>query len=239
VSPFRTPKPASARQRRPRGSLTREIIVKAALVVSERDGYEGLTFQALGAELDAHPTAIYRHFRDKDELMRALIEAIHGETLATLGPTTADWAGDLRALALAVRDSFLRHPAVGQIAAVRTTRGPHEFEVVERIIGCLRRAGFGDREAGRLYRIFADFTLGYAAVDAGLAALQSATREGDLEAWKVQYQALPADRFPNLTAVAAQIPTIDDPANFSTAVDLFIEAFRHRLDAEEAGATKP
>jgi Bacterial regulatory proteins, tetR family len=26
------------------------------------------SFQALGAELGAHPTAVYRHFRDKDEL---------------------------------------------------------------------------------------------------------------------------------------------------------------------------
>ena len=221
---------ATTRKRRQRGSLTSEVIVKAALAVSERGGYEGLTFQALGTELGAHPTAIYRHFRDKNELMLALIEAIHAETLETLGAPTGDWEGDLRALAHAVRDSFLRHPAVGQFAAVRTTRGPHEFEIIERIVGCLRRAGFDDRRAARMYRIFADVTLGYAAVDAGLAALPPDIRQGDLEAWEGRYRSLDRGRYPNLAAVAEQIPSIEDPGNFSTALDLFIDALRLRLD---------
>ena len=62
--------------RRARDSLSREIIVAAADAVVERDGLDRLTFQSIGEELDAHPTSIYRHFRDKDELLLALIDTL-------------------------------------------------------------------------------------------------------------------------------------------------------------------
>ena len=68
--------PNKARPRRARDSLSREIIVAAADAVVQRDGLDRLTFQAIGEELDAHPTSIYRHFRDKDELLLALIDTL-------------------------------------------------------------------------------------------------------------------------------------------------------------------
>src|SRR3954454_5565961 len=89
---------AAARARRPRGSLSAEVIVAAAFRVADAHGMEGLTFQALGAELQAHPTAIYRHFRSKDDLLLALIDALHAEALSGLPPPTDDWAGDLMAI---------------------------------------------------------------------------------------------------------------------------------------------
>jgi AcrR family transcriptional regulator len=56
----------AGRPRRPRDSLNREVILDAALRIAERDGLDGLTFLALGQELGAHATSVYRHFRDKD-----------------------------------------------------------------------------------------------------------------------------------------------------------------------------
>ncbi|MDA8286196.1 MAG: TetR/AcrR family transcriptional regulator C-terminal domain-containing protein [Actinomycetota bacterium] len=217
------------RRRRSRGELERRLIVDAALALSAREeGYEGLTFQALGDELGVHPTAIYRHFRDKDELMLTLVEAIHAEVLAGLPPPGTDWAADLSLLALRSYEVFLRFPAISQVAAVRTTRSENEFQVVERIVGCLQRAGFDDADAAVYYRAFSDVLLGYVALDAGFAALRPATREGDLRAWSVNYRSLPAERFPGLAATAALIPAVADPANFTTALDLLIEAIRAR-----------
>ncbi len=228
--------PSERRRRRARGDLDRQLIVEAALAVSARgDGYEGLTFQALGAELGAHPTAIYRHFRDKDELMLALVEALHAEMLATLPPPSDDWAADLRLMAMRSYEVFLRFPAISQVATVRTSRSEHEFQVVERILGCLRRAGFGDADAAVYYRAFAEALLGHVALDAGFAALRPATREGDLRAWLVNYRSLPAERFPNLAATAALIPAVGDPANFTTAIDLLIDAIRARVPTPAAG----
>jgi len=217
-------------RRRPRGSLNQRVILDAALAVSERGGLDAVTFQALGAELGAHPTAVYRHFRDKDELLLAMIDALHAETLAELPGPTDDWAADLAAIANHTHAVFLRHPSVAAYA-YRTSRHEHEFQIVERIIDCLRRAGFNDADTARLYRVFGDFVLGYSALDAGLASLEPGIRGADLLAWEIQYRTLPADRYPGIAAVADALPALDDPENFSTAVDLMIEAIRARAAA--------
>ena len=221
--------PAKPR-RRPRGSLNQRVILDAAFALTERGGLDAVTFQALGAELGAHPTAVYRHFRDKDELLLAMIDALHAQTLAELPDPTGDWAADLTAIAHHTHAAFLRHPSVAA-HAYRTARREHEFRIVERIIGCMRRAGFDDPQAARLYRVFADFILGYSAVDAGLAALEPAIRDADLLSWEIQYRTLPPAGYPNIAAVAHALPALDDPENFDTAVGLMIEAIRGRAAA--------
>lgn len=216
----------TGRPRRPRGSLNPQVITGAAFAVAERDGLDGVTFQALGAELGAHPTAIYRHFRDKDELLLALVDALHAEVLGELPEPTEDWAADLTAIALKVHEVFLRHPAIGKIAT-RTARREHEFRGVERVIDCLRRAGLPDAEVARHYRAFGDFVLGYSALDAEFAALDPDTRAADLRAWDVEYKSLPPDQYPSICAVSHALPRLDDPGNFRFAVGLMVSAIAH------------
>jgi hypothetical protein len=69
------------------------------------------------------------------------------------------------------------------------------------------------------------------ALDAGLAALDPATRQADLRSWQVEYRTLPAEEYPNIAAVAHALPAVDDPENFTLAVDLMIEAIRARAAA--------
>jgi AcrR family transcriptional regulator len=212
-------------RRRARGSLNPEVISAAAFRVAERDGLEGVTFQALGVELGAHPTAIYRHFRSKDELLLALVDTLHAEALAELAPATDDWAADLRAVSLKTHEVFVRHPSIGQLA-VRTARREHEFKIVERVVDCILRGGLPPREAARHYRVFMDFVLAYSAIDAELAALPADVRDADLRSWEVEYRTLPADQYPRIDSIAGHLPRLDDPQNFALALDLMIEAIR-------------
>jgi AcrR family transcriptional regulator len=216
------------RRRGPRPWLSQDRIIEAAFRVSERGGAQALTFQAIGEELGAHPTAIYRHFRDRDELMLALLDALHAEALADAHGPSRNWAADLAEMARRTYAVFLRHPQVAQFSGVRTARREHEFRKVEQVIGCMRRAGFDDQDAARYYRVFSDFVLAYAAQDAALAALDPDTRAADLRAWQVDYRMLPDAEFPNINAVADVLPALDDPRNFETALELMLDALRVR-----------
>ncbi|WP_232667835.1 TetR/AcrR family transcriptional regulator [Pseudonocardia sp. TRM90224] len=218
----------------PRGTLSQEIIVAAAFRVADTHGMDRLTFQTLGRELSAHPTAIYRHFRSKDELLLALIDALHQEALAHTPPPTDDWAHDLMQIAIHTHAAFLRHPNVGAIVAARTARRENEFRSVERKLDCMRRAGLTDSDAARYYRVFADLVLSYSAMDASLAALSTDVREADLRAWKTDYLSLPPDRYPNIARVARQFVTLDDPQNFITAVQTVIDAVRIRAEGHRS-----
>lgn len=223
-----TPK---VKARRPRGSLNQQVILQAALRVADADGIGSLTFEALGRELGAHPTAIYRHFRDKDELLRALTDALHGEGQGDGLPVTDDWRVDLRTAARAIHRAFLAHPQVGQLVAARTAAREHEFAIVEYVVGCMLRAGLTGEQAARTYRVFSDFVLAYSSMDASLAALAPDVRALELRSWDVEYRHLPADQYPGAASVSPHFPALDDPANFALAVDLMIEAIAHRAAA--------
>lgn len=221
------------RTRRPRNSLNPDAIVDAALAVTDRDGITALTFEALGRELGSHPTAIYRHFRDKDELLRALTDRLNAEAHVGL-ESSDDWQADLRAIASAIHRAFMAHPAVGQLLSARTAAREHEFDTVEYVVSAMRRAGLPDVEAAAVYRVFCDFVLSYAAMDAALAALAPQTRDAELLTWDVDYRRLPADRYPNAAAVSEHFPRLDDLRNFELAVDLMIESVAARA-ATRAG----
>ena len=220
---------AQPRPRRARGTLNQQVITEAALRVCDRDGIESLTFERLGRELGAHPTAIYRYFRDRDELLLALTDELHADATATGLPVSGDWAEDLRFIARRIHAAFMAHPQVGQLVAARTARRRHEFAVVEYILGCMRRAGLPDAEAARCYRVFADFVLSYSSMDAALFALDAPKREADLRAWEVDYRSLPQEQYPNLVALIDHVPALDRPENFELAVELMISSIRARV----------
>ncbi len=223
----------------PKPRLRPGLIVEAAFAVTERDGAQGLTFQALGEELGTHPTAIYRHFRDRDDLMLALLDALQAEILAEAPEPTEDWAADLRALAMTTHEVFLRHPQIAQHMSARTARREHEFRKVDRVIGCMRRAGFGEAEAARAYRAFSNLVLAFSAQDAALRALPPELLEADLRAWEVEYRHLPGESYPNIAAVSGFFPDLGGPATFETVVELLLDALRARAGAAVQGAARP
>lgn len=220
----------------PKPRLSSELIVEAAFRVTERGGASALTFTALGRELDAHPTAVYRHFRDRDDLMRALVDALQGEVLAeALDDPPDDWIEQLRVRAMATHRVFMRHPQIAQEASVRSARLPNEYRIIDETIGVFRRAGLSEPDAARCYRVYSDFVLAYSAQDAALVALNPETLAGDLAAWDHEYRTLGAAEYPNVAAVAHVLPGLDDPDNFALALDLMLEGLR----AYHARATTP
>jgi AcrR family transcriptional regulator len=211
----------------PKPRLSPELIVAAAFRVTERGGAAALTFTALGRELDAHPTAVYRHFRDRDDLMRSLVDALQAEVLAEAPDSMPeDWVEQLRVRAMATHRVFMRHPQIAQEASVRSARLPNEYRIIDETIGVFRRAGLGERDAARCYRVYSDFVLAYSAQDAALVALKPETLAGDLEAWENEYRTLGAAEYPNIASVSDQLPALDDPGNFALALDLVLEGLR-------------
>src|SRR3954465_5122971 len=97
----------TGRTRRPRGSLTPEVILDAAEAVAAH-GFDKLTMRAVAARLDAVPMALYNHFATKDELVDALLDRVLSRFEAE--PAAGDWTKDLRRFARAHRRLLVEHP---------------------------------------------------------------------------------------------------------------------------------
>lgn len=60
------------RERRPRGSIDPDMILKGAFEVAESVGLDNLSMPYLATHLDVGVTSIYWHFRNKEDLLRQM-----------------------------------------------------------------------------------------------------------------------------------------------------------------------
>ena len=74
------------RRRLQRGDLTRELIVRESLRLLDTQGVAGFSMPKLGRALGADPTAVYRHFASKDDLVLAIADYLIEESMAGLEP---------------------------------------------------------------------------------------------------------------------------------------------------------
>ncbi|MFD0568485.1 TetR/AcrR family transcriptional regulator [Kitasatospora gansuensis] len=130
-----------ARSKRVGAQLTPEAIIDASLRIAARGSADAFTVRRLGEELGTDPTAIYRHYRDKDELLLSVADRTLGEVLDSIPPGLG-WQDRLRALADGSLAVALKYPAVSSAMASRTTRRANEFRVVELILGAVREAAW-------------------------------------------------------------------------------------------------
>ncbi|MDR3511081.1 MAG: TetR/AcrR family transcriptional regulator [Caulobacteraceae bacterium] len=77
--------PKSARKAKGDGHLRRAEILQAAERIFLRDGYQGATIRKIADEVGVSSTALYMHFRDKDEI---LLEICEGAISALLAQNT-------------------------------------------------------------------------------------------------------------------------------------------------------
>jgi DNA-binding transcriptional MocR family regulator len=56
--------------------LSRDTIIAAAVLLADEEGLDGVSMRAVAARVGAPPMSIYRHVHGKDELLRAMSEAV-------------------------------------------------------------------------------------------------------------------------------------------------------------------
>jgi TetR/AcrR family tetracycline transcriptional repressor len=129
------------RERRPRGSLTREQVIDAALTLADESGLDGLTMQALAGRLDCGVMTLYGYLESKEDLLEAI--ALRGlQDLRFARPLPTDAAGVLQAWGRTLRATLLRHPALPAIFISQPVIGPGILRGVEALLGALRGADY-------------------------------------------------------------------------------------------------
>lgn len=94
-----------------RRAARREEILAAAESIVRREGVDALTMRRLADELGIRAPSLYKHLRDKDELLAALQE----RALASMGAALQAAGDDLDDLAAAYRTWARAHPALYEI----------------------------------------------------------------------------------------------------------------------------
>ncbi len=91
-----------ARRKRADGELSRERILDAATEIAAERGYEGTSIGAVSAKCGLPASSIYWHFKDKDDLIAAVIERSFGTWLTAWG-IAGDGSGEERFVDIATQ----------------------------------------------------------------------------------------------------------------------------------------
>ncbi len=209
------------RRRLARGALTPELIVEESLRLLDTGGVSGFSLPKLGRVLGADPTAVYRHFASKDELVLAIADRLIEEAIAGFEPSEC-WVEIFGELFRRLRDVYQRHPAAASVSALRTTQRPAELQAVEWLVGAARLAGFEGAQAALMYRTIAEFSLSWCGHEAMFNALDPEQQEADRGAWTRSYRSVDAGEFPNIWAIHDDLPEVSEDAMFEQALAVIV-----------------
>jgi AcrR family transcriptional regulator len=203
---------SSARTRRPRGSLSPELILDAAEAVAA-EGFDALSMRAVAARLGAVPMALYNHFADKDELVDALLDRV----LQRFAPPdlTGDWIEDLRAFARAHRRLLVTHPWAVSPLFSRPNPGLGAVRIGELALAILERGGLTGERAVAAFS-------GMIAINYGWSSF-TVTRDPGVAA---MLAALPREAFPLIVGVAGAMGAYGSDEHYDFVLDRFLTGLR-------------
>ena len=116
----------SARKAKGDGHLRRAEILHAAERIFVRDGYQGATIRKIADEVGVSSTALYMHFRDKDEILQEICEGAIGALLASnteISGRPIDAVNRVRQMLEAYMRFGLENPNTYQLAFCASARG--------------------------------------------------------------------------------------------------------------------
>jgi TetR/AcrR family tetracycline transcriptional repressor len=214
---------------RPRGSLTREEIIKEALALLEQEGPGALSMRRLADRVGVTPNALYTHVRGKADLIDGLIDQVYAGLTLELDPS-GDWTQQLTTLSQAIRAHLLSHPAVVPYALQQPGLGPHSLRLGEAIYNVLRPAGFSDQAVvGTVYALVT-YILGFVALEVPRAGTDPQTSDEYVRRMWAFFAALPPGEFPHTVELAAQLARSSTDDQFQFGIRTFLAGLNAQAD---------
>lgn len=146
-----------ARPRKP--LLSRDRIVGTASALVDAEGLDAVSTRRLAAELGVSGPSLYNHFRNKDEILDAVADAVSAKVDLSMFDESdpRDWRTALHDWAVSYRAALTEHPNVVPVLARGPGRRPAGLKVADAVFGAMVRAGWPPVRAthiGALMRYF-------------------------------------------------------------------------------------
>lgn len=196
--------------------LDRTVILDAAQRLVAIEGPDALTMRKLGAELQSDPTAVYRHFRSKDEIVGALTERMFAEVSANY-TASADWRTDLRWIMVAVYRVYVTNVALAASLASEPWENPTQQQGSELILDMLHRAGLRGAPLAMMHHVVITVIAGAGVYNAYEPKVSAADRAR----LQRSFGSLPEQSHPRITEVAGELFP-DQERVFQALVDTII-----------------
>jgi AcrR family transcriptional regulator len=215
----------STRDRPAKAPLSEDAVVDAALAILQSEGLEAVTMRRVAATLDTGAASLYVYVAGRDGLLQAMLDRVTA-TIELEAPDSSRWRAQLHALLQRMHQALVSHPGI----AAMTLEDPPTTEVVlrltENLLGILLAGGIDPQDAAWACDVFVSLVTAIASED---DVRRARGRSGDTdrreqadEVYKT-FAGLPPDRFPILSAHAAEMVAGIGAQRFDFAIDVVIE----------------
>lgn len=203
---------------RDNGRLDKNDYMRAAITFADEHGLDAMTMRALGEALGVDPTAVYRHFPSKDQLICSMVDWFLGEVLDQAPVDSPNPRERMMELSLATRRVFKKHPELGRaLVQFGPGEGTNGSGVTLRIVDCLRGMGLTDETLVRSYQALEGFVMGSCVFD-------FTGSPHNFEMRRVRYRALDLAEFDAHATTVTPVEEIADEA-FVFGVNTLLDRF--------------
>jgi AcrR family transcriptional regulator len=208
------------RNQRPRGTITRAAVVRAALEIADRDGVDALTIRSVAKCVGAPPMSLYTHFSNKDELLDLMYAEVAGGMYADQGYPT--WQMELTEHSLRVRRTLTEHPNWAPLLS--RPAPPLASSLRERVLKLMAADGMQEREAFNALTAVNLSALGLVLVELSLGSpLGQSELERRFDELKELVDTKPADDHALTRSAMTKLGRLDFADTFKYAIEALIK----------------
>lgn len=214
----------STRDRPAKPPLSEDAVVDAALAILQSDGLQAVTMRRVAAALDTGAASLYVYVSSRESLLQAMLDRVTA-SIELEPPDPSRWRAQLHSLLQRMHRALVAHPGM----AAMTLEDPPTTEVVlrvtENMLGILLAGGLDPQDAAWGCDILVMLVTAVASED---DVRRARGRSDDEQREYVDgiyrtFVGLPSDRFPIISAHAAQMVAGDGEERFRFAVDVVLD----------------
>jgi AcrR family transcriptional regulator len=211
----------------PAPRLDPEKVVDTALRIADTEGPTAVTLRRLATLHGVTPMALYRHFKDKEDLLAAVGDRLLSNVVLP-EPTDAPWDEQLHAVLTAFVTALRAHPRLADLTLARTLIAEPGLDLSERTLELLTAGGFSVEDAAQVGRQAFCALIALVTTDPLAREVSDPiAREDSLRRKRASLSALPPRRYPLVTAAADALICLDDRERYySLGIELTVAGIR-------------
>jgi len=215
-------------------SLTLEAILEAAVALIDTRGAAALTMRNVADALGCKATSLYRHVRNREELVTLLADQVM-PVASTPPPGDLDWAGQAAWSARLSRDHLRQHPGLVSLLHGTERLGPNSMVGMEYALGLFTRAGMSPRLATAAAFSLATFIVGSVQFNLGLDASDPA----ESRYRRLLYSSQDSAAFPLIVRHADVLAEVSSDDEFEVGLSALLAGFRDLIELVWSARTHP
>ncbi len=154
-----------------RAALSRELIARTALGLTDEGSLASLSMRKLGNELGVEAMSLYHYIDNKDDLLDAVLDSLYAEVQLPVDVPAEDWETAIRLGLSSFHDVLVRHPAALELFSSRPAKSEVALQVLLWAYSRFQSVGLDVAQSVHALHFGVSFVMGHVANELGTMAV--------------------------------------------------------------------